>query len=87
MGVLSLAVTVFYDCMLLPSMLVERAPVSEMTAAELGERVRAGDVRLVYFHNNSGFVQRLRSTRQGFAELPLDSSSRDVAPQPVPLSA
>jgi MoxR-like ATPase len=34
-----------------------------------------------------GFVQRLRSTRQGFAELPLDSSSHELTPQPVPLSA
>ncbi len=33
------------------------------------------------------FVQRLQATRQGFAELPLDASSNDPAPQPVPLSA
>jgi hypothetical protein len=34
-----------------------------------------------------GFVQRLQAARQGFAELPLDSSARDVEPQPVPLPA
>jgi MoxR-like ATPase len=33
------------------------------------------------------FVVRLQATRQGFAELPLDASSHDPAPQPVPLSA
>jgi MoxR-like ATPase len=34
-----------------------------------------------------GMVQRLQAARQGFAELPLDSSGHDLAPQPVPLSA
>ncbi len=34
-----------------------------------------------------GFVQRLRATRQGFAELPLDSASHEPAPQPLPLPA